>query len=67
MYKVNKTFVLPNPPPWYDTVVKSIIKTVARLKGATMPLSQGPVRVSSKSQNCVTRANCTAISVAANA
>ena len=66
MYKVNETFVLPNPPSWYDTAVKSIIKTVAGLKGATMPSSQGPMRVSSKSQNYVTRANCTAIFIAAN-
>ena len=66
MYEVNETFVLPNPPSWYDTAVKSIMKTVARLKGAIMPSSQGPVRVSSKSQNDFTRANCTAIFTAAN-
>ena len=66
MHKVNEIFDLPNPPFWYDTAAKGIIKTVARLKRATMLPSQGPARVSLKSYNCVARVNCTNIFIAAN-
>ena len=66
MHEVNKTFELPNSPSWYDIAAKSITKTVARLKGATTPPTQGPVRVSSSGPNCVTRINCTKLSTAAN-
>ena len=54
MRKFNETFVLPNPPSWHDTAIKSIIKAIARLQGAIMPSSQGLVRVSPKSQYRVT-------------
>lgn len=66
MHEVNKTFDLPNPPFWYDTVAKGIIKTIARLKMVTLLPSQGPARVSLKSHNCVARANCTELFIAAN-
>ena len=66
MREVNETFALPNPPSWYDTAAKDIMKTVATLNAASMLPRQGPARVSLKSHISVAQADYIILFIAAN-